>query len=365
MIFVTGGTGFVGQEVIRELLDRGHRVRVLTRYPEREIRWKKQLGIEIVQGDVLKPETLRTAMAGTKAVIHLVGIIAETSHVSFEQAHTEATRNVLSAAKEAGVTRYIQMSAAGTRAGARSRYHITKWEAEELVRQSGLDWTIFRPSLIYGYDEHDRLLNLLRKALSWPLDLIQLYTFPVLNGGSTLIQPVSVREVAHCFVRAISNEAAISQTYELVGPAAFSWREMIAKVAHTLGNNILHEKPLLALFTRLILGLMVLLIPVAIIAGLMMGRMSLSWVVIFAGLWTLPFLAALRWRNLIIYSVPSGLLFMVAGILEKIAPRYLQFGEQLKMAEEDNIGDPLPASHAFAYVPESFEQGVARLLEHV
>jgi NADH dehydrogenase len=362
MIFVTGGTGFVGQEVIRELLARGYRVRVLTRHPERAVPFGKHAGIEIVPGDVLKPETLRAAMAGVKAVIHLVGIIAETSRLTFEQAHTEATRHVLAAAKEAGVTRYIQMSAAGTRAGARSRYHITKWKAEEAVRQSGMDWTIFRPSLIYGYDERDRLLNLLRRALSWPLDTIQLHTFPVLNGGRPLIQPVSIREVAHCFARAVSEEAAIGKTYELVGPTAFSWREMVAKVARALGRSVLHEKILLALFTRLLLWLMVLLIPVSVIAGLAAERLDLSWAEIFTGFWGVALITALRWRKLIIYGVPSGPLFMIARMLETIAPRPLQFGEQLKMAEEDNMGDPLPASQTFAYVPERFEQGVARLL---
>jgi NADH dehydrogenase len=302
-------------------------------------------------------------MTGVNAVIHLIGIIAETSHVTFEQAHMEATRNILAAAQQAGVTRYIQMSAAGTRASARSRYHITKWKAEELVRQSGMDWTIFRPSLIYGYDERDRLLNLLRRALSWPLDLIQLYTFPVLNGGRALIQPVSVREVAHCFVRAVSSEAAIARTYELVGPVAFSWREMVIKVARALGKGILHKKTSLALLSRLSLWLVTLLIPILVIGGLATGRLSLCWSEIFAGLGVVLLTIAIQWRKLIIYGVPSGPLFAIARALETIAPRGLQFGEQLKMAEEDNIGDPLPASQAFGYVPESFEQGVVRLLE--
>lgn len=363
MIFITGGTGFVGGEIIRELLALGYRVRVLARHPECAADLKKNSHIEVVQGDALKPETLPAAMAGVKAVIHLIGIIAETSQVTFEQAHAEATRNVLAAAHQAGVTRYIQMSAAGTRIGARSRYHITKWKAEELVRQSGMDWTIFRPSLIYGYDERDRLLNLLRRAISWPFDFIQLYTFPVLNGGRALIQPVSVREVAHCFAHAISSEAAIGRTYELVGPIAFSWREMVIKVARALGKSLLPKKTPLALWTRLFLWVVTLLLPVLVIAGLATGRLSLCWAEIFAGIGVVLLVIAMRRKKLIIYGVPSGLLFIIARILEMIAPRSLQFGEQLKMAEEDNIGNPLPATQTFAYVPESFEQGVARLIE--
>lgn len=352
----------MGREVVRELLAQGYRVRVLARHLEPVGYLKHHPGVECIQGDVLKPETLPAAMAGVEAVIHLIGIIAETSRVTFDQAHTEATRNVLAAAKKAGVTRYIQMSAAGTQAGARSRYHITKWEAEELVRQSGLDWTIFRPSLIYGYDEHDRLLNLLRKLLSWPFDFLQLYSFPLLNDGRALIQPVSVREVAHCFVRAIPCEAAIGQTYDLVGPVVFSWREMVAKVAHALGWKIRHETFPLLLLTRMLLWLAVLFVPVVMIAGSATERLDFSWEVIFAGQEVILFLMAVRWRSMILFSLPTGPLRVLGRVLQKVAPRGLQFSEQLKMAEEDNTGDPLPAARTFGYTPESFEQGVASLL---
>jgi len=359
MILVTGGTGFVGQEVIRELLVRGYQVRLLVRHPERAVDFEKHPQIELVPGDVLKPETLAAAMIGVEAVIHLVGIIAETSHITFEQAHVEATRHILVAAKQAGVTRHIQMSAAGTRAQARSRYHITKWEAEELVRQSGMDWTIFQPSLIYGYDERDRLLNLLRTVLSLPLDLM-----PLLDDGRALIQPVSVREVAHCFAHAVCNEAALGQTYELVGPVAFSWREMVVKIAQAIGKSVLYENIALGFFTRVFLWLTILLAPVLVIKGLATGRLGLAWAEILAALEVVLFVTALRWRKLIIFNIPGGLLKAISRIMDAVVPRSLQFGEQLKMAEEDNVGNPLPASQTFAYEPETFEQGIARLLEH-
>ncbi len=206
MILVTGGTGFVGHEVVGKLLSLGYPVRLLVRHPERAGHFAPHSRVELVRGDALRPETLPAAMKGVEAVIHLIGIIAETSHVTYEQAHTEATRNVLAAAKAAGVTRWIQMSAIGTRPFAASRYHLTKWAAEELVRQSGLDWTIFRPSLIYGYDDRDRLLNLLRTVLSAPLNFFTLYSLPLIDGGTPHIQPVSVREVAHCFASAPAKE---------------------------------------------------------------------------------------------------------------------------------------------------------------
>ena len=119
MILVTGGTGFVGREVIRELLALGYKVRLLVRNPQRAHFFANDSRVEIVQGDVLQPETLSAAMANVQSVIHLIGILVETPRVTYEQAHGEATRNLLASARQAGVTRWLQMSAAGTRPGAR------------------------------------------------------------------------------------------------------------------------------------------------------------------------------------------------------------------------------------------------------
>jgi NADH dehydrogenase len=363
MILVTGGTGFVGQEVVGELLALGYPVRLLVRHPERGNPFARHPRVELIQGDALRPDTLPAAMVGVQAVIHLIGIIAETSQVTYEQAHTEATRNVLAAAKQAGVTRWIQMSAIGTRPFARSRYHLTKWQAEELVRQSGLDWTIFRPSLIYGHDERDRLLNLLRRALSWPLDFMQLYSFPLLNGGEPLIQPVSVREVARCFALAPAKEAAVGRTYDLVGPVAFSWREMIFKIMTALGKKGIYEEIPLLLILRKLLWWATILFPCLLIVGLAMDTFCPILAEVGAGLWMALLLTAYRWRQVILYYVPGEPLILASEALNAFAPRGLQGSEVLKMAVEDNTGDPRPAAETFAYVPESFEQGLAKIYE--
>jgi uncharacterized protein YbjT (DUF2867 family) len=360
MILVTGGTGFVGQEVIRELLSLGLRVRVLVRHPERTAHLA-HAGVEVIQGDALRPETLPAAMKGVKAVIHLIGIIVETSRVTYEQAHTEATRNVLAAAKAAGVTRWVQMSAIGTRPHARSRYHLTKWRAEKLVRQSGLDWTIIRPSLIYGYDERDRLLNLLRLALSWPLNFLQLYSFPLLNGGEALIQPVSVREVARCFALAPSKAASMGRTFDLVGPVAFSWRAMIFEVMTALGKKGLYEDIPLLLGLRLLIGLAAITLPFLLIDGLTMHTLDPATAEAGAGCWIGLILAAYRWRPTIVFYVPGEPLVTASEILNAIVPRQFRPSEVLKMAVEDNAGDPLPAMEVFDYIPESFEQGLAKI----
>jgi len=361
MILVTGGTGFVGQEVVRELLAMGYPVRILVRHPERGHPLAHHACVELLKGDALRPDTLPAAMVGVQAVIHLIGIISETSHITYEQGHTEATHNVLNAAKHAGVTRWVQMSAIGTRPYAQSRYHLTKWAAEQLVRQSGLDWTIIRPSLIYGYDERDRLLNLLRAALSWPLNFMQLYSFPLLNGGESLIQPVSVREVARCFALAPAKAASIGQTYDLVGPVAFSWREMVYKIMAALGKKGIYEEIPILLILRKLLWWATLLLPLLIIACLVMNTLSLTTAEIGMGIWSVLLLTAYRWRKTILYFVPGDPLIIASEILNAFAPREFRVSEMLKMAVEDNVGDPLPATTTFAYTPETFEQGLAKI----
>jgi uncharacterized protein YbjT (DUF2867 family) len=361
MILVTGGTGFVGREVVAEILARGQPVRLLVRHPERAFVHHPK--VESIRGDALQPATLRPAMAGVHAVIHLIGIIAETAHVTYEQAHVETTRNLLAAGKEAGVTRWIQMSALGTRPFARSRYHLTKWEAEELVRHSGLDWTIFRPSLIYGYDERDRLLNLLRLTLSGPLSFVQLYSFPLIDGGRPQVQPVSVREVARCFALAPAKEAAIGRTYDLVGPVALSWREMVFKIIAALGKTGLYEEIPLLLLLRALLWFASLLLPCLLVVALTTHTFTPVEAEVGAAFWIALLFAACRWRRVIVFNLPGEPLILAAGALNPVAPRGLQGSEVLKMAVEDNVGDPAPAAETFAYVPESFEKGLARILD--
>lgn len=222
MIAITGATGFVGREVVRQARAAGFPVRVIVR----SLR-EAPADVEAFHGNVIYAPSLEGAFTGCNAVIHLVGIINEWKENTFQRVHVQATVNVLDAAKRAGVKRFVHMSALGTRAGAVSRYHQTKWEAEEAVRKSGLAWTIIRPSVIYGKD--DRSINVLAQT-------VRMAPFvPVLGNGQAKIQPVAVEHVAQSFVAAVRTDSAVQKVYDLCGPVAFSWNELFDKILAAQG----------------------------------------------------------------------------------------------------------------------------------
>ena len=228
-VFVTGGTGFVGRAVIQALRNEGYAVRCLVRRgSERDLRGFG--AIERVEGDVMARQTLDEGISGCDAVVHLVGIIHERSAIgsTFERVHVHGTQNVLDAAAEAGARRYVHMSALGARADARSRYHRTKWTAEEAVRSSPLAWTIFRPSIIYG--RGDEFVTMLRSMLE------RLTIVPVIGTGRQRLQPVPVEQVARGFARALTLESTVKHSYEVGGPDAVSMVELLDAIAKAMGR---------------------------------------------------------------------------------------------------------------------------------
>lgn len=225
-IFVTGATGFVGNAIVRQLLAAGHTPRCLVRRGSEDK--LAQPGVEFHPGDALDPATLAGALAGCAAVMHLVGIIREIPQrqVTFQRLHVEATANVLAAAQAQGVRRYLHMSANGARAAAPTPYQRSKWQAEELVRASGLDWTIFRPSVIYG--RGDGFVSLLARIVRCaPL-------VPVFGDGRYLLSPVAVEDVAAGFVAALSKPATIGQSFACGGPEAISYDRLLDLIGAAL-----------------------------------------------------------------------------------------------------------------------------------
>ncbi|MGH7383834.1 MAG: complex I NDUFA9 subunit family protein [Candidatus Rokuibacteriota bacterium] len=228
-VFVTGGTGFVGKAVVRALLAQGYLVRCLVR-PGSEHDLKGFESIDRVPGDVMDSDGLTSSVEGCTALVHLVGIIRERRGrgITFERLHTQATQNMLTLARVAGVKRYVQMSALGTRPDARARYHRTKWEAEEAVRASDLEWTIFRPSIIFG--RGDAFMSVLGRAVQ------RLPVMPVLGDGRYRLQPIPVGQVAEGFARALRAPASVRQTYEVAGPTPYAFVELLDEIGRALGR---------------------------------------------------------------------------------------------------------------------------------
>ncbi len=217
----------MGEHLIDELRRSGHGVVILSHRLAR----KSEQGIDVIRGDVTDRFSVATAMEGCDAVINLVGIIREFpgKGITFQRLHLQATGNLVDGAGEVGVRRYLQMSALGSRKDAISDYHKSKYAAEEQVRGSGLDWTIFRPSLVFG--PKDLFVNMLAGQLR------MLPVVPVIGDGSYRLQPIHVDDVARCFVRSLEMPETIGCSYELCGPDRFTYLRMLEVIAKVLGKS--------------------------------------------------------------------------------------------------------------------------------
>jgi NADH dehydrogenase len=231
-ICVAGGTGFVGRELIVRLAAAGHQLRVPTRDPSRADELLPLSSVEIVAGDVYRQDFLTRAVDGCDVVINLVGILNESglSGASFRRAHVEFTATLLRAMETAHVPRLLQMSALNADAErGRSLYLRTKGEGERLVRNApaALDWSIFRPSVIFGARDSltNRFVGLLRHTGGF---------LPLARAGARFA-PVYVADVAEAFQRALHGGATSRQTYELGGPDILTLEQIVRISAEAAG----------------------------------------------------------------------------------------------------------------------------------
>ena len=234
-VCVIGGTGFVGGHVVNLLSAQRFLVRVPTRQRERARQLILLPTVDVVDANVHDEAGLANLVRGMDAVINLAGVLHDANGVrGFEQTHVELTRKIIAACHACGVRRYVHMSALGADVNGPSKYQRTKGAGEALVRGCGLDWTIFRPSVIFG--SGDKFLNLFASLLA---------VLPVIFLGSpdARFQPVFVEDVAAAFVRCLDDPAAHGKTYDLCGPRIYSLRELVTLVGEVTG----HRRPVIGL----------------------------------------------------------------------------------------------------------------------
>jgi uncharacterized protein YbjT (DUF2867 family) len=300
-VLVTGGTGFLGQAVVRQLHHHNHHVHLLARNPRAPASntLAAHGNVTLHQGNLLDPPSITPAVANLDAVVHLVGIISEFGPQTFQNVHVNATRHLLEAARHARVPRFIHVSALGTRPGAASRYHRTKWDAEQSVRRADLAWTVFRPSIIYG--PSDQFVCLFARIAQWsPL-------IPLIGGGLARFQPVRVEDVATAIAGALHEPQAMGRTFDLCGHEILTLRQIVDTI--------------LAVTQR--------------------KRLTL----------TIPVPIA---------RAQAPLLEWVFSTLLKRPPPLNR--DQIIMLQEDNLGDPQPATDLFSLPRVPFADGLAAFL---
>lgn len=225
-IVVLGGSGFVGSALVARLSAESEAVVVPVRRRERGRHLILLPTVDVVEADVHDPAALRDLLRGADAVVNLVGILNESGRESFARAHVDLARNVVAACRAAGVRRLLHMSALNADPSGPSRYLASKGEAEAAVAASGLAWTTFRPSVIFG--PGDSFLSLFAR-LARALPVI------ALASPDARFQPVFVGDVVAAIARSLDLPATVGQRYDLCGPAVYTLRELVRYASETSG----------------------------------------------------------------------------------------------------------------------------------
>ncbi len=226
MILITGGTGFIGRHVVARLAAGGEEVRVASRGSR-----KAELpeGVEQVRADVVSGEGLPEAMAGVDKVANLVGVITEKGSQRFDAVIRGGTAGIVHEAERAGIKKLVYVSAIGAAPDPRFPYWHAKWQAEQSVTASRLNYTILRPSLVFGPEDDffNRLARLIRRV---PL-------VPVAGNGKTRFQPIWVEDVVSCIVASLGEGTHDRETVEIGGPEYFTYDEIIGLIGEALGKR--------------------------------------------------------------------------------------------------------------------------------
>ncbi|MEX2219583.1 MAG: NAD(P)H-binding protein [Phycisphaerales bacterium] len=254
IVAVAGASGFVGRHVVAELLSRGYAVRALVRSREKaRAALPRDDRVRLVVGGP-EPRTLALLAEGAAGIVNTVGIIREAGGNTFRTAHVLTTRALVEAARGAGVERFVQVSALGVSAEGKTAYQQTKFEAEQVVRRSGLLWTILRPGLIHGPGN-----ELMRTAKGWVTGAAQPWFFlPYFTRGEIrdevplaavhrvpgTVQPVAVEDVAWAAAESLERPAAAGEVFNLVGPEVLTWPQLLDLMQEAIPGADVALRPL-------------------------------------------------------------------------------------------------------------------------
>lgn len=236
-VAIIGGTGFIGSYLVDALLADGHAPSLLVRHGSAD-KVRHCSACRIVHGELTDAKAIAMTLEDCAAVIYNVGILREEGDATFERVQLDAVKRVIDAAKTAGVRRFLLMSANGVYADG-TDYQRTKFLAEEALKESGLDYTIFRPSLVFGNPRGMMEIGtqLLNDVIRLPIPAAGFTTGLRPEKDAVRMSPIHVRDVADAFTAALGDDATIGKTYELGGPDELSWAEIVRRVGRAVGKN--------------------------------------------------------------------------------------------------------------------------------
>lgn len=231
-LFLTGSSGYVGRGILKQLALKKCEVVCLIRKQAHSV---PSGCTSYINGDILNPETYIHSLKSCDSVIYLPGLLREfpAKGITFENVHFKGVKILVDLCSEYNVKRFILMSANGVRENATTEYYKTKYRAEEYLKKSNLDWTIFRPSVIFG-DESEKNKNFISVIIN--LLKIPLF-FPVIGDGNYRFQPISLKNLADAVVMSLDNNNSIGKTYIACGLNVLTYNEIIDIVMDALGKK--------------------------------------------------------------------------------------------------------------------------------
>ncbi|MEA2036028.1 MAG: NAD-dependent epimerase/dehydratase family protein [Nanoarchaeota archaeon] len=229
MILVTGAAGFIGRSLVKKLVDKGHKVKCFVLNGDNNVKKIENLPVKIVYGDILKVETIETALDKVDTVIHLAALVGSPNKSLCYKINKDGTKNVIDACKKKGVKRIIATTSVAATFKHLGAYGKTKLESEKMILSSSLDATLVRPTLVYGKEglEFEKIVDFVKK----------LPVVPMVGGGNALKQPVYVDDVASLIVNIIESKDTIGKVYPAGGPDVVTFNKLIYLIGEGLGKK--------------------------------------------------------------------------------------------------------------------------------